>query len=115
MNKYIEADKDLAELLGWTEIEVIHSDSLDIDYLQGIDPAGRKYQEVWHWTRNNAAAFELMCEYGIDVEHYSCFVKATNYWFEGEYEVEDYDNHESKQAAARFAIVQAVIAKLKGK
>lgn len=100
MNKYLEAEKKLAELLGlaWTN--------------HGAFPE-------LHWTRDNAAAFNLMIEHGLDVDCasgdnvYVAYSLKKGYTYEPVPAAsEEYANHPDHDAAVRYAIVMTVIAKL---
>lgn len=107
-DKYIEAERRLAELFGWTNLSLIN--------LKEREPWNDPLQ-VWlcqlgavpMWTRDNASAFALMvgqhCE---PIYMCDCVLVASPAGCVSE----NYDEHHDKESAVRFAIVKAVIAKL---
>ena len=106
-NKYeqdcLQLDKELAELLGWTNV----ADSCKY----GKPPNQTEYSScpIQRWTQNDAEAFRLMVEYNVELEMFDAFVSdfrtGPNYY---------YAEFPNKQSTVRFAIVQAVVNKLKG-
>lgn len=104
MGKYLEAEKILASLLGWTFIP----DRFDTE--REINADG-EWQAHPRWTRNSAAAYALMVEHGCypwestqePMEGWIC-VGGNGYAKIGD--------HPDKDTAVRYAIVKAVIAKL---
>lgn len=120
MNNYeqkcLEADKELAQLLGWTEIELVDYSPDSEEYspdgiLMGTNPKGFSLLDIPRWTQDDAEAFKLACEHYIYVE------TSLDYW-DGvgddckrmEYA---YDSLSHKMQSIRYTIVQAVINKLK--
>lgn len=106
MDKYVEAEKRLAELLGWTH----HAEE------NRVGPRWRSPSADWltrrpRWTRDNATAFALMVEHGIRVSPASDFVTA-KHDIDGDFLVVEYSDHPDRETAVRYAVVQAVIARL---
>lgn len=108
MNKYLKAERELALLLGWTALQDANG------ALVGTPPQGypecRGQAMVPSWARDNGAAFGLMVNHGIEVRN-----DFDGYWVMGNgfsYS-ESFSDHESKEHCLRYAIVQAVIEKLK--
>lgn len=105
MNKYQEAEKELAELLGWTNILIV----------TGIPPDGSLvHKQLPQWCSDDAEAFKLMVEY-------NCYPDCNDAGVVVVGRTEDdcdvftlIEGHTDKPTAIRYCIVQAVIAKLKG-
>lgn len=134
MNKYLEAEKRLAELLG----VVVYFDALkDEEYPNGVWAAGIPEADTYYgetqeqamlnwlentarWTRDNAAAFALMVEHGCwpyinDILTDRVHVSVPSVRDDGPVCSELVRDHPDKETAVRFAIVMAVIAKLESK
>lgn len=118
MNIYLQAEKELAELLGWTNI--VHGDSHCKfgGYLSGREFQNDDFQtRLPQWTQDDAYAFALMVEHELDISFYMFGVNAVDSNYPDKYvgaeKVADHSN-DWKQAT-RYAIVQATIHKLKGK
>lgn len=120
MDIYLEADKKLAELLGWTNIThyAIAPNALlgtpsSEDSLTGVAEGTMK---IPRWTQDNEEAFRLMVEHKISINQYSTHVQPTFDVVNGVSGIEDcycyHRWHTDKITAIRYAIVQAVIAKL---
>ena len=106
--KCIDLDKQLGELLGWSEVSIFNSTKEVCGVFNGF------YSVRNRWTQDDAEAFGLMVEHEIDLDYNTVGVKATNSDNIKEYYDADFLNFDSKSDAVRFAIVQAVINKLKG-
>lgn len=120
MNIYIEAEKKLAELLGWTNILI--KDEGMFAGVYGSPPNPEEYgvslgQRVSmpNWVMDNATVFALMVEHEVNPTYYddevmidfrSLLLKEVVHVF--------YVDHSNKEAAVRYAIVLAVIAKIEG-
>lgn len=104
--KYIEAERRLAELLGWTNLVEVGGS------LVGTPPEGgvRGQAAVPRWARDKAAAFDLIvhCTLLVDVATICKQTWATSEGFTSF--VESWDNHPSVEQATMFAIVKAAIA-----
>ena len=91
MDKYTEANHRLAELL-------------DCDSQA--------------WCHDNAAAFSLMVEHGCDIITGRTSLRVGCFYAEGHTFVKKsavyFHDHPDRETAVRYAIVQAVIAKLEG-
>jgi hypothetical protein len=105
MDKYIEAEKRLAELLGWKGIIQLGECLFGSD--NETPPNPYKSQAVPQWCRDNSAVFELMVEHG-------CWPHETG----GRILVGGWDgyviisDHPDKKTAVRMALVQALISRL---
>ena len=107
MDKYLQAEKELAELLGWKDVG-----TGVLEGLSGRPPkptGGKFWHKVPNWTGDNAAAFTLMVEQRLLVSVDDVEIEAN---FGGSTFIRIAD-HPDKEAAVRYAIVQAVIAKLR--
>lgn len=108
MDKYIEAEKKLAELLGWSKVKIggaVDGSNVPNMWLSGVPSGGTERVLIPLWTRDNAAAFALM------VEHF-CYPNEHEFGIECNGITADVSNHPTKESAVRYAIVMAVIAKL---
>lgn len=114
MDKYIEFEKRLAELLGY-------SSGLRIKVLVTDEEVGPLYCDgkvLPMWCRDDAAAFRLLVEYKVEInpddistKYHS--VKYTVYAGDDLAEgLVAYADHPDEATAVRYAIVMAVIAKL---
>lgn len=107
MGIYLEAEKRLAELLGWTNIDPYCSRGNWFGY------KGGEAYTVPRWTQNDAEAFKLMVEY----EQYpfqpddGVIVVASGLSSPSYYTV-IIEDHIDKATAVRYAIVMATIRKL---
>lgn len=117
MDKYMEAEKELAELLGWKELR---KPSMHNKNWLGISPDDNPNSEFGYspyvplWCSDSAAAFDLMVEQELKAEVWKGCAWIGNS-DEPEFQCEEiHDDHGgSAQMAMRYAIVKAVIAKLK--
>lgn len=119
--KALELDKELAELLGWHRIMTVNCTD-DMSYydprgfLIGDNPSECKVRAILpRWTQDNHSAFGLIVEYDICV-HYDYDNCVTTRWDRNlncDMEFE-YVNFPDKLSAVQYAIVQAVVNKLKG-
>lgn len=112
-DKYIEAEKRLAALRGFFDIEEakLHG------YLQMFVGRWGAYetrrQHIPRWTRDNAEAFALMVEHGVQLTFNLWMVAASA--CDGSMThstLAAFTDHPDKETAVRYAIVMAVIAKL---
>lgn len=107
MDKYIEAEKRLAELLGGTELRYG-----SMGWWEGkIDG---ELVDFADWCRDDAAAFRLMVEHEICLEWdsnrvFALHIDSCVVWVRVK---SAYADHPDKETAVRYAIVQAVIKKL---
>lgn len=112
MDKYIEAEKKLAGLLGYHQITDGHFSDNRLSAL----PRGSWLESLKvvlpMWARDNAAAFALMVEHDLCVQTLSHFVAVLRDNLDGNLAEAEYTDHPSKEAAVRYAIIMAVIAKL---
>lgn len=112
MDKYLEAEKELAIALGYTNFQRFESSGMPVSgHIAGV------VTPLKQWTRDSAAAFELSVEHVLTVRVFiNCVVIETHYDEETYVEERTLFKHfEDKFSAVRYAIVKAVIAKLKGK
>lgn len=112
MDKYVEAEKKLAGLLGWT-----YKQPRRIGVSYGwFRPDGVMHISPPEWCRYNAAAFALMVEHGVrptvlgDSHVFADIIDDRGKILANV--MTTLDQHPSKEAAVRYAIVMAVIAKL---
>lgn len=108
--KSLAADKELAELLGWTNLKETEFKSPH-DYL-GVSSKGLE-EYITRWTQDDASSFQLMVEHDITVEVFHKQIWATDSYVNDVTDCFAVSYFPSKAAAVRFAIVQAVINKLK--
>ncbi len=118
MNKYQEAEKELAELLGWTNIETGYKFcTVYVHCLLGDNPNHKYFKGIPRWCSDDAEAFKLMVEHDcypdcndddVMASHSRCMSADL---FTPAYTL--ISEHPDKFTAFRYAIVQAVIAKLK--
>ena len=111
MNALQQLEKTLAELLGWTNLEYYE---WPIDKLTGTPPDKRG--ETWHlprWTADDAAAFQLIVEHDVDVNHWEDWAVNTYINFNAQGNLCEYKDYASKAEALRVSIVASVIMKLK--
>jgi hypothetical protein len=115
MNIYQEAEKTLAELLGWTDSGY---KSRETTYVTLYNVPNQMVMKPAVWTRDDAGAFKLIVEHGITVNYniHPDFVIVR--WFIGGLKknkviikLEHHNN--DKHLATRYAIVLAVIEKLR--
>lgn len=115
MNDYEEKclalDKQLAELLGW--VATPYHDRDDPSKPMYKVPGTLVYQNP-RWTQDDAEAFRLAVEHEMDTEWYYSGCSATDSnATEAIYKTHLFRDFPGKVAAMRYAIVQAVINKLK--
>lgn len=113
MDRYLKTEKRLAELLGYHQIFRLKVDGVEVGGLHYNKSTFKGHEKVPRWTGDNDAAFRLMLEHGLvlNLKSQLDFVVAEA----GVAIVESTINHPDKATAVRFAIVQAVIAKLESK
>lgn len=108
MNIYKEAEKQLAELLGWTDLYWLRDDCL-----LGLPPNDRKaLVKVTEWCSDDAAAFKLMVSRDVSWLHMGDYLEAC--CFGESSRTHYYNQHTAKNLCIRYAIVQSVIQYLKG-
>lgn len=117
MDKYLEAEKRLAELLGWKCVQLggsLDGLSMPENWLHGIWPIDGEGGLVPQWCRDWSACGPLMVEHGVWP-----FIQPDGYvdtFISGMEPDPDIDtplsDHPDRETAVRYAIVQAVIAKL---
>lgn len=114
MDKYLEAEKRLASLLGYTDINVVGISIFGFhkERTAGLHWPSTERFYIPHWCRDNAAAFVLMVQHECypteDKHHDGVSVADDDTW--GNFQF--WQEHPDKETAVRFAIVQSVIAKL---
>lgn len=117
--KVLVLDKELAELLGWSDIEIVDyspdSETYSPDgILMGTNPKGFSLLYIPRLTQEDAAVFQLAVKYNIDIGPEI----QSDYW-DGtggdsarmQYE---FDSVSHKMQNIRKIIVESVIHKLKG-
>jgi hypothetical protein len=105
MDKYVEAEKRLAELLGWKLKRVG-------DVPTGwIDPDGRYKADRPAWCFHWSACGPLMVEHQCCLERYVRSVSARCRGYPKAINSQ-FLSHPDRDTAVRYVIVQAVIAKL---
>lgn len=117
MDKYLEAEKRLAELLGWKKE---YRGEYQFQVKMAIDLKGSEHADYPQWCRDWTACGPLMVEYNLSPEFdnkHGCvsieYHERAYNDYHGYYRVhEHYANHPTKDTAVRYAIVHAVIAKL---
>lgn len=112
-DRYIEAERRLATLRGFYDIEDRIKDGEHIfsGQRKGVWPPFKDW--IPRWCRDNEAAFLLMVAHGIELIFAMPQVIAVAQG--GAQQIERYDHHHDKAAAVRYAIVQATIKKLESK
>ena len=111
MDKYVAIECRLAEALGYKSICV----KMSGEYRTLSTIVEGKFIDLPKWARDNAAAFELIVDYEVFLDYCGDEVFA---WANGNRLSKKsckYKNSKDKQAAVRYAIVEAVIAKLGAK
>lgn len=111
MNKYLQAEKELAELLGWRDIENHNG------VLTGSN-RGRPITYIPQWCHDSALVFELMCEHDVAAKpgpHPDIVYAHIHRPFPKQpvQEVEKIAAHPDKIMAMKYVIVKTIIAKLK--
>lgn len=109
MDKYLEAEKRLAELLGWVYVP---PQALE-DYVWLHQPSN-EWVDPPPWCRDDAAAFKLMVEHGAQPSFYDDETMVDFRSAKSPVRHEARADHPDRETAVRYAIVQAVIAKLEG-
>jgi hypothetical protein len=109
MDKYLEAERRLAELLGWT-----YHNEPDRFGPRWRLPDGDWKSKLPRWCRDWSACGPLMVEHEVDLSYEDIYVRAVCRLPDGRErrELARYCDHPSRDAAVMFAGVQAVIAKL---
>lgn len=110
LDKYLEAEKRLAELFGWHGIWLAQNGTTFIgrkeDGNSKFLPGGQ--DTLPQWCRDDAAAFRLMVEH--EIRPYYWHIRGTVSVENLDIEIA-YADHPDKDTAVRYAIVQAVIKK----
>lgn len=115
MDKYEIADLELAKLLGWVHIITNKHSRI----LVGCKRDDLRDFPIPLWTQDNGECFRLTVEHSLSVyiddhpEGCSCVEVEWYFPSRGQY-VANLQDFQDKLAATRYAIVQAVIRKLKG-
>lgn len=119
MNKYLEAEKELAELLGWEHV-IYHA-------CYGLEGYRQDYvkEKIPQWCKDSTAAFELLVKYEINVQYFKedpsyedstyCVASVLDEFQDVIFDIDEDWATSYKLTAVRFAIVKAVIMKLKRK
>lgn len=111
MDKYIQAENRLADLLGWRLRRV---GDVAIGW---YDPDGDKRVRRPEWCNDNAAAFALIGEHGLrvyaDTHPDGCKCVEVDFYEpkHGTY-ITNFAEHTDRDTAVRYCVVMAVIAKL---
>lgn len=110
--KALELDRELAGLLGWHRFyynisNVLYGDKPNQSIVGGVVP---------RWSQDDGEAFRLAVEQSFDIISYKQAVKVMyDDGFKQTFESEQYyKDFPDKLSAVRYAIVQAVVNKLKG-
>jgi len=114
MDKYLALEKRLAELLGYRDIFRLKVDGVEhggLHYNKSTFTGGEK---VPRWTRDWSACGPLMAEHGLATQVQNELHTAQVSTVDGPIvlRIERFADHPDKDTAVRYAIVQAVIAKL---
>lgn len=106
---YLEAERQLAELLGWKDI---HQNKIENGW-QGFLINNQNISKIPSWTKDDSAAFALMIRYRVSLEitEHIVFASVTDQ----EKVIINYSIHSDEATAVRYAIVSAVIMKLESK
>lgn len=109
MNKYLLAEKELAELLGWTFVQPWGDCKI-----MGKPPVGETDTHIPLWTQDKAAAFDLVDKYKINITFADNWGLST--YIEGQIQGYHHDlaDHVDSGTALRYAIVITTIQKLRG-
>lgn len=108
MDKYLEAEKRLAELLGYVP-RYAHRPTTG----EWVHAASNTLIGYQAWCRKWEACGPLMAEYSVMVDPLS-FRNSVEAMAYAVGHTESYANHPDKDTAVRYSIVMAVIAKLEG-
>jgi len=103
---YLDAEKQLAELLGWKDI---HLNKLENGW-EGCLVNEQIISRVPSWTKDDAASFSLMIRYRVSLELTKHIVFAST--TDQERIIVNYSVHSDEATAVRYAITMAVIQKL---
>lgn len=123
MNIYLEAEKELAELLGYLDVDTNRYTACNWiktggNTLTGEHPNGCGRVLIARWCSDSAAAFELMVEHGlavyVDNHEQGCQCVEVEEYTNHSRILVNFSDHVDKTTTTRYAIVKAVIAKLKG-
>lgn len=113
-NKYVEAEKRLALVLGWGERNYIQGFTAPdpMPWLEGY----RKWIPHWapQWAQKNGDAFTLMVEHGAYAYIPEKFPQTVEAYCGIGTAVEKLADHRDKETAYRYAIIMAVINKIEG-
>jgi hypothetical protein len=113
MDKYIEAEKRLAELKGFFDIEESKLYGYQQIFMGRWGTEEKHKQHIPRWTRDDAAAFRLSVEHEVNITYYKDEVMVDlRGSCSSDFAHELWADHPDKATAVRYAIVQAVIAKL---
>lgn len=117
MDKYIEAEKKLAELLGWAKVEYLEEHR----FMRGRPPNVIEHRPVPRWTNDWASCGPLLGKYELYVMAFPPRIEVGDYVDMGDdgggfcsLHYEPVADHPNIDIATMFAIVQAVIHKLEG-
>lgn len=110
--KCLELDKQLAELLGkWSDIEVVKQ-SLRVELW--AEDGEHNLCTIPRWTQDDAEALRLAVEHELDIQMWKDFVRATWWNFGSDIATtEFFTDFPDRYSCIRYAIVQAVVNKLK--
>lgn len=106
---YLEAERQLAELLSWKDIRINKFEN----GWEGFLINNQIVSKVPSWTKDDSAAFSLMLRYRVSLEITEHIVFASI--VDQERVIINYSIHPDEPTAVRYAIVQAVIKNLENK
>lgn len=114
-DKFLEADKELAELLGYTNVR---QTKFYKERLSGVMSVDEGRDSFARWTQDDASAFRLAVQYECFPKMYALSIVVEKLQYSTReiqeyYSVAELEDFPDKLSAVRFAIVQAVINKLK--
>jgi hypothetical protein len=108
-NLYLEAERQLAELLGWKDIRL---NKLENGW-EGYLISNQIISQVPTWTKDDSAAFSLMLRHRVSLEITEHIVFAST--TDQEKVIINYSIHSDEATAVRYAIISAVIRKIESK
>jgi hypothetical protein len=108
-NLYLESERQLAELLGWKNLQLNNLKNGWEGYLVN----NQIISKVPAWSKDDAAAFSLMLRYRVSLELTEHIVFAST--TDQEKVIINYSIHSDEATAVRYAIISAVIRKIESK
>jgi hypothetical protein len=108
-DRLIDREMRLAELLGWTDMQMIITSDARQTIVEGVPPDGGPKTKVSKWTRDPADAFSLISETGCSPVRDGAFVRVTG---NGRGIAVRVDDHPATAHAMQLAAVEGAIKKL---